>query len=181
MKILKIVLIVIVCLIAIPFIAAIFVPRSYTVSVTETINRPRQEVHDFVRLLDNQRKYSVWIMADPALVPEITGTDGSVGAIQKWNSKLDNVGEGEQEITAITPERIDVTIRFKRPFESTAKAANIFKSVSENQTQVTSEFYSNNSYPMNLPSYLFGRKILQDAELKNLQNIKRILEDTGVQ
>ena len=176
MKIVKRILIVVLCVIALPFIIALFVPKSYTVNVSETINQPKQIVYDYVRILDHQKEYSIWVMEDPDLNPEIIGTDGSIGAIQKWNSKMDNVGEGEQEITALTPERMDVDLRFKRPFEGTAKAANIFKAVSENQTQITSEFYSNDPYPFNLPSYLFGRKMIYEAQTKNLQNLKRILE-----
>lgn len=180
MKILKRIGIAVLILISLPLLIAIFIPRTYTVSVSETINQPKQVVFDYVRILENQKEYSVWILADPGLKPEITGTDGSVGAIQKWNSKIDDVGEGEQEITSITTDRIDMDLRFKRPFKSEAKAANIFKEVSENQTLLTSEFYSNSSYPMNLPSYIFGRSMMKKAQTKNLQNIKRILEQKQI-
>lgn len=176
MKTLKIIGIVVLAIIALPLIVALFIPKSYTVSVSETINQPKQVVYDYVRLLENQENYSVWVMEDPNLNPEITGTDGTVGAVQKWNSQMDNVGEGEQEITALTPDRMDVEIRFKRPFEGTAKAANIFNAVAEDQTQLTSEFYSNDRYPINLMSYVFGRKMTEKAQIQNLQNIKNILE-----
>jgi hypothetical protein len=176
MKLWKKLLIGVLCLIALPFIVALFVPKSYTVSVSETINVSKDSVYNYIRILNNQKNYSVWVMEDPNLVPEIIGTDGTVGAIQKWNSTNENVGEGEQEITALTVDRMDVDLRFKRPFEGTAKAANILKAVSENQTLVTGEFYSNDPYPFNLPSYLFGRKMIEEAEAKNLKNIKRILE-----
>jgi len=75
---------------------------------------------------------------------------------------------------------MDLDLRFKRPFKSEAKAANIVKEVSENQTLLTSEFYSNSSYPMNLPSYVFGRSMMKKAQTKNLQNIKRILEQKQI-
>lgn len=180
MKILKRLGIAILIIIALPFVIALFVPKSYTVSVSETINRPKLVVFDYVRMLGNQKDYSVWILADPDLKPEISGTDGSVGAIQKWNSKIDDVGEGEQEITSLTTDRIDLDLRFRRPFKSEAKAANIFKEVTENQTLLTNEFYSNSSYPMNLPSYVFGRSMMKKAQTKNLQNIKRILEQKQI-
>lgn len=176
MRILKNILIAIISLMALALIVAFFIPRSYTVSVTETINKPKVEVYDYIRILKNQDEYSVWVMADSTLVPEIVGEDGTVGAIQKWNSNDDNVGEGEQEITALTPNRMDVDLRFKRPFEGTAKAANILKAISENQTELTSEFYSNDKWPMNLMSYFFGRGMIHDAEVKNLANIKKNLE-----
>lgn len=110
MKILKIVLIVLLCIIALPLIVALFIPKTYTVSVTQTINKPQNVVFDYVKLLDNQKNYSIWVMEDPNLNPEIIGTDGTVGATQKWNSKLENVGEGEQKITALTNERMDVDL-----------------------------------------------------------------------
>ena len=76
----------------------------------------------------------------------------------------------------LTPERMEVELRFKRPFESKARAANLFASISGDATRVTSEFYSDSSYPMNLPAYIFGRKMMREAQTKNLQNLKRILE-----
>ncbi len=176
MKVLKIIGIVILTLIALPLIVAIFVPKSYTVSVSKTINVPKQQVYDYVRILDNQKDYSVWVMEDPNLVPVITGTDGTIGATQSWNSEVDGVGEGEQEIVALTPDRMDVELRFKRPFEGTAKAANIFEELNSNQTKLTTEFYSNDKYPVNLMSYFFGRKYITEASVKNLQNIKKNLE-----
>ena len=176
MKLWKKILIVIACIIVLPFIIALFVPRSYTVSVSETINQPRDTVYDYIRILNNQQNYSVWVMEDPNLNPEIVGTDGTVGATQKWDSKNENVGAGEQEITALTPDRMDVDLRFKRPFEGNAKAAYLFKPLSENQTEITAEFYSNSPWPFNLPSYLFGKKMIAEAQTTNLQNVKRILE-----
>lgn len=176
MKLWKKILIGVVALIALPFIIALFVPKSYTVSVSETINKPREVVYDYMRILDNQKNYSVWVMEDPNLNPEIVGTDGTVGATQKWNSTNENVGEGEQEITALSIDRMDIDLRFKRPFEGKAKAANMFKAVSDSQTVVTTEFYSNDPYPFNLPSYFFGRKMIEEAQTKNLKNVKRILE-----
>jgi len=176
MRTLKKIGIALLIIIAIPFIVALFIPKKYTISVSETINQPKQIVYDYVRILNNQKNYSVWVMADPDLNPEIIGTDGTVGAIQRWNSAINDVGEGEQEITALTPDRMDIDLRFKRPFEGTAKAANMFRTISEKQTQLTSEFYNNSPYPFNLLSYLFGRKMIREAETKNLQNIKLILE-----
>ena len=176
MKVIKIILILVLVLLAIPFVAALFVPKQYTVSVATTVKKPKNQVMEYLKLLKNQNEYSEWIMADTVNSPEIVGTDGTVGAIQKWNSKNDKVGEGEQEITAITSDKIEVDLRFKRPFESQAKAATIIDSISENETKVTSEFYANDSYPMNLAGYLFGKKLIHETETKNLQNIKTILE-----
>ena len=176
MKALKKVLIVLGILIAIPLIAALFVPNQYTVSVSETINQPSQVVYDYVRILKNQEQYSEWLKTDPNLNPVITGIDGTAGAKQSWNSQNEDVGSGDQTITSLTPERMDILLQFYKPFEGTSKAANIFKSAGENQTILTSEFYSDSKYPFNLMSYFFGRPMIEKTQAKNLKNIKEILE-----
>lgn len=159
------------------FIIALFIPKKYTVSTSEIIDKPHEMVYNYVRLLNNQTNYNVWVMADPDLNPDIIGTGGTVGAIQKWNSKIDDVGEGEQEITSLTPEKMEIDLRFKHPFESTAMVVNRFTSLVEGQTQIKSEFYANASYPFNLPSYIFGRKMIRKAQINNLRNLKNILEN----
>ena len=180
MKIVKIILLSLVGLIALALLAALFVPKSFTISYTQTINVPKQAVYDYVRILGNQTQYNIWVMADTNLNPEIIGTDGTVGAISKWNSSMDEVGEGEQKITLLTPDRLELDLQFKRPFEGHAKVAYSFKAISANETEITSEFYSEANYPINLPSYLFGKPMLQKALTQNVTNIKNILENTAI-
>ncbi|MFA6150240.1 MAG: SRPBCC family protein [Chitinophagaceae bacterium] len=176
MKILKGLLLTIAGIVALMLIVALFTPKEYTVSVMETINKPKQDVVNYVSVLRNQEQYNEWVKADPNLHPEIVGTDGTVGAIQKWNSKEDNIGEGEQEITSLTGDRMDVDLRFKRPFEGNAKAAYIFKASTEKQTEITAEFYEKSRFPINLMSYFIGKKMIEKTQKKNLKNLKAILE-----
>ena len=174
MKILRKIFIGIIGFISILLIIALFISKQYTVTVTETINKPRNIVFDYAKYLKNQENYSIWVMED---IPSISykGTDATVGATQIWNSQNDNVGEGEQEISSISEARIDYDLRFKRPFESHQKAALILNVVAENQTQVVSEFYGSDPYPMNLMSFI-GKGIIKDAQIKNMHNLKVILE-----
>ena len=174
MKILKYIGIALAGIIALLLVIALFIPKQYTVSVTETINKPQQEIFEYVKLVKNQEYYSVWVMSDLSSL-SYAGVDGTVGCVQSWNSKDDNVGEGAQEITKITPNRIDVDLRFKRPFESNQKAATLLKAISPIVTEVTSEFYGNDTYPLNLMSFV-GKKIIKDAEVQNLKNLKKVLE-----
>lgn len=176
MRTLKRIGFIVLVIVVLPFIAALFIPKTYTVSVSETINKPQQQIYEYVKMLDNQKNYNIWIMEDPDLNIKITGTDGSVGAIQQWNSKIDNVGEGEQEITFLSPEKMDLALRFKRPMKGLALVTNHFKALTEGQTEITTEFHSFAQYPMNLPSFLIGKKMIKKAQTKNLQNLKRILE-----
>ena len=175
MKIIKKILIGILALIALLLIVALFIPNNYTVSVSETINKPKQVVFDYVKLIKNQENYSVWVMEDPNIEMTYTGVDGTVGFKAAWNSKDDNVGEGSQQITKITADRMDVDLHFVRPMEGESKAATFVEAISENQTKVTNEFYGHADYPMNLMS-IIGKKFVTEAQTKNLANLKKILE-----
>ena len=172
MKILKKILIGLAAFIALLLIIAIFLPTTYTVSVSTTINKPQKEVYDYVKLIKNQEYYSVWVMEDTNIVMTYTGTDGTVGFLAHWNSK--QMGEGEQQITKVDGERVDVDLRFTG-HDGEQKAATIVKALSENQTQVTSEFYGHNSYPTNLMCFV-GKMFIEDAQTKNMANLKAILE-----
>ena len=44
------------------------------------VNKPKQQVFDYVKLIKNQEQYSVWVMKDPNIKIVYTGTDGTVGA-----------------------------------------------------------------------------------------------------
>ena len=176
MKIIKKIIIGILAFIALLLVVALFIPNDYTVSVSTVINKPKSEVFDYVKMIKNQEKYSIWMMEDPNVVMDYQGTDGTVGFKASWNSKDDNVGEGSQQITAVSDERIDVDLHFERPMKGDDKAATIVEAVSENQTKVTSEFYGHSTYPLNLMS-LIGKKIITDAQTQNLANLKKILEE----
>lgn len=176
MKIIKKIIIGILAFIALLLVVALFIPNDYTVSVSTVINKPKSEVFDYVKMIKNQEKYSIWMMEDPNVVMDYQGTDGTVGFKASWNSKDDNVGEGSQQITAVSDEQIDVDLHFERPMKGDDKAATIVEAVSENQTKVTSEFYGHSTYPLNLMS-LIGKKIITDAQTQNLANLKKILEE----
>jgi hypothetical protein len=172
MKILKKILIGLAAFIALLLIIAVFIPTTYTVSVSTTINKPQKEVYDYVKLIKNQEYYSIWVMQDTNIVMTYTGIDGTVGFTAHWISK--EMGEGEQQITKVDGERVDVDLRFKG-HEGEQKAATIVKALSENQTHVTNEFYGNNPYPWNLMCFV-GKMFITDAQTKNMANLKAILE-----
>jgi hypothetical protein len=159
--------------IALLLIIAAFLPKKDTISSKIVINKPIAQVRSYLSLLKNQEQYSEWVKADTAKLPTITGVDGTVGATQNWDSKS---GVGQQIITSLTDTRMEVDLVFIKPMASSAKAANIYKSLSDNSTELTSEFYSNDKYPFNLFYQVFGKKMIKETEEKNLQNIKKILE-----
>ena len=177
MEILKIIIIVLLSLVSLLLMLALFLPKNYTISSSIVINKNKKEVFDYVKIIKNQEIYSVWVMEDPNSKKEYIGVDGTVGFVSKWESENKNVGVGEQEIiNIIDGERIDIDLRFKKPFEGNQKAANIFKEISQNSTEVTNEFYGYNKYPTNIGVF-FIKKILKKTMDQNMQNLKNILEE----
>lgn len=151
MKILKVILIVIAAIIAIPLILALFVKKEYSVEREVTINKPKQEVFEYIKYLKNQNNFSKWANMDPAMRKEFRGTDGTVGFVSAWDSDKKDVGKGEQEITKIDEgNRIDYEIRFIKPFESVAPAYMITEAAPGNQTKVKWGFTGRMPYPMNV-------------------------------
>ncbi|MHC1689621.1 MAG: SRPBCC family protein [Bacteroidales bacterium] len=178
MKALKIILIVIGILIAIPLVAALFVEKDYAVSREITINQPKQVVFEYVKYLKNQDSFSKWANMDPNMIKTYTGTDGTVGFISAWDSNNKNVGKGEQEIIKITEgERIDFELRFIKPMESTEQAYMTTDSIAENQTKVTWGFSGKMKYPMNLMMlFMDFDKMIGDDFNTGLANLKNKLE-----
>lgn len=178
MRILKIILIVILILIAIPLLTALFVKKDYDVEREITINKPKQEVFDYIKYLKNQDHYSKWAMMDPDMKKTYRGTDGTVGFVSAWESNKKDVGTGEQEIKKITEgERLDFELRFIKPFEATEAAYMVAEPVSENQTKVKWGFSGHMNYPMNLMMlFMDFDKMIGDDLATGLQKLKTVLE-----
>ncbi len=178
MKIVKIILIVIAAIIAIVLITAAFVKKDYDVEREIIINKPKVEVFEYVKYLRNQENYSPWSLMDPNMKTTYRGTDAQVGFVSAWDSELDSVGAGEQEIKKITPnERIDLELRFIRPFESTEQVRMITTELNDNQTKLVWGFSGRLPYPFNIWHLFmdFDKMLGKDLE-QGLQMLKTILE-----
>jgi hypothetical protein len=178
MKILKKILTFIGIFIGLVMIAAIFVKRGYSVEREIVINKPKQQVFDYVKFLKNQDNYSKWAMMDPKMKKEYTGTDGTVGFISSWDSEDDQLGRGEQEIKKITEgERIDFQLRFFEPMSSTSPAYMTTDSVSATQTKVKWGMSGTMAYPTNVVlMFMDISEILGRDLTTGLTTLKGVLE-----
>ncbi|KXK17800.1 MAG: polyketide cyclase/dehydrase and lipid transport [Candidatus Parvibacillus calidus] len=178
MKNLKKIFAVIAIIIAIPLVVALFVKKDYVVEREIIINKPKAEVFEYIKFLRNQDNYSKWNMMDPDMKKTYKGTDGTIGFISAWESKMENVGAGEQEIVnMIDGERIDMKLRFKVPFESQNDAYMITEDMSNNQTKVKWGFKGAFPYPFNLMGLFMDMEKAVGGDLEvGLQNLKNLLE-----
>jgi len=164
-------------IVAIPFIVALFVKKSYSVEREIIINRPKQVVFDYLKFLKNQDKFSKWATMDPNMKKEYRGIDASIGFISAWESNNKSVGMGEQEIKKITDgKRIDFEIRFMKPFAGVANAYMTTDAMSRNETIVNWGFDSKMKYPMNLMLLFNIEKTIGNDLTTGLNNLKNQLE-----
>ncbi len=177
MKILKIVGLVILVLILLLLLIAAFVKKDINVTKEVIINKSRQEVFAYVKLLKNQDNFSKWASMDPNMKKTYTGTDGTVGFISAWVGNKD-VGEGNQEILKIDEgNRIDYALRFIKPFKVNSESFITFADASSNQTKVEWGFKSRMPYPMNLMLLFVSADDMcgKDFEI-GLANLKNLME-----
>ena len=178
MKILKRILLIVAIIIGVALIAALFVKKDMDAVREVTINKPKQEVFNYVKYLKNQEAYSKWEKMDPAMKKEYRGTDGTVGFISAWDSEKGEVGKGEQEIKGITEgEKLDTELRFMEPMESTATSSITTESVSPNATKVKWAFKGKMNYPFNLMGvFMDMENMIGDDFQTGLNNLKTVLE-----
>ena len=181
MKILIGIIIVLIGIIVLFLIIGLFVKKDYSVGTDVIVNKSKNVVLEFLKLLKNQNKFSVWALMDPDMKTNFTGIDGTKGFVSAWESDNNkNVGKGEQEILKIVDgERIDYEIRFMKPFKSTSWAYITTTAVNDSQTKVHWGFSGKMKYPTNLTLLFMHMEKMVGGDLeKGLQNLKVLLENS---
>ena len=170
MKIFKYVLITIAAIVVIFLVLGLFAPKEYKVERSITINAPQQVVMDQVKSLKNMQEWSPWAEQDPDMKITYEGTDGEVGSVSKWEG--DKMGQGMQEVTAISENRVETKLTFIEPWESECTA--YFQLDPEGEAvKVTWVMEGQNSFPWNALSLLMSmdKMIGKDFE-KGLEKLK---------
>jgi hypothetical protein len=165
----KIVLTILIFL-AVVIAATLLVPTRFELRWEIIINKPKNIVWDYVKIIGNQTKYSVRVIADPAIKLTNSWTDGTVGFIQSRDSTMQDVGKWAQEIKTIDEgTSYEVEITFEKPMVATNHAKTTLEDLWTTGTKVSTVFRWTNPRPSNLMSMLFLPKVQQDMNLKNLK------------
>lgn len=178
MKILKYLLFLVLFVVGVALLSALFIPKTYEVRKQVYIDLPADSVFSYVSQLRNQGLYSVWAKMDPNMKAEFEGTDGTVGFRMSWDSAIDSVGAGEQEIVGIEPgKRVDYKIRFLRPFKSESDSWMSTRADASGSTEVEWGMTGSMPYPLNLFLVLMDLEGSIGRDLQNgLNNLKSIME-----
>jgi uncharacterized protein YpbB len=175
MKIIVRILAGIAVLIGLTLLVALFVKNNYDVHREVVINKSKAHVFRYIKHLENQKDYNVWLMADPNAKTEGMGVDGSEGFVYSWNGN-DQIGQGEQQIkTILEGERFETEIHFIRPFQGIAQTYLLTEGVGAEQTKVTWGMKGESNYPMNITNLFTGQMLGKDM-VKSLENLKSVLE-----
>ena len=158
-------------------ILALIAPKTYDVSRSVVVEKPRKEVFEYLRFLKNMDDWSPWAKKDPNMKKEFKGTDGEVGAISSWVGNKE-VGEGEQEITKIIDgERVEGKLRFFKPWKSEADCYFITEDSGARATKVTWGFKGDNKFPMSIMMLFMSmdKMVGKDFE-EGLATLKEIMD-----
>jgi hypothetical protein len=180
MNILKKILYSLLGIILLALAVALFIPKEFRVVREITISKPKQVVFDYVKLLKNQNDFSVWASMDPNMKKEFRGTDGTVGFVSAWDSKVKDVGKGEQEIIGIIDgDRIDYELRFMLPMKSKDYAYMSTEALTNTTTRVKWGFAGRMSYPANLMLLFMNMDAMLGKDLEQgLNKLRTILEQS---
>lgn len=167
---------IIVALVVLVTVLHLLAPKKYDVNRVISINKPLPNVFMYLKSLKNQDNWSPWAEKDPNMKKTFTGVDGEVGCISAWVGNKD-VGEGEQEITGVTENKvINSQLRFFKPFKSTSDAY-LKVEEDENGTKVIWGFSGENKFPMTIMMLFMNmdKMIGKDFEY-GLNKLKGIIE-----
>ena len=181
MKALKIIVILVLILVVAVVVASLIAPKEVTIERSVMIDASKDVVFENILFFKNTEKWSPWNDYDPDMKSEIEGTDGTIGAIYKWEGNED-VGKGKQEITKIEEFKlVETKLTFIEPFES--ESTSYLKMSEENDSvKVTWGMYEEPKFPANL-FYLFmnmDEMIGEDFD-KGLERLKKLAEEEGAE
>src|SRR3546814_18834390 len=93
---------------------------TFEVSRSVNVVADPQQIH---RLIDDFRewqRWSPWEGVDPSMKRDYSGAKTGQGARYAWVGNR-RAGAGSMEITASTPDRIDVALAFQKPLRATTQ------------------------------------------------------------
>lgn len=148
---------------------------SYQLSRSVMIGADPALIHGLVNDLREWQAWSPWEGLDDDLERTYSGADRGVGCYYEWSGNR-RAGRGSMKIVGSSPERIDVTTTFLKPFESTSDV--VFRIVAaDGGAQVTWEMSGEQTGLMSV----LGRVVSMDRLVgkdfdKGLARLKAVAE-----
>ncbi len=168
-------LILISLLIVIIFIAPIFLPKKLIVEVERVYKTPVSMVFDEFNNLKKFTKWNAWDKKDPKVELTFFPPYVGEGALYKWQSEKQEVGEGQMEIVSATENsQINSELKFKG-WDDKSLTKVVFKSISEQETKVIWKFEGGGSSYFLRYANVFFKQFLLDGLNESLNNLEKVL------
>ena len=177
MKLLKTLGVLLLVALAIAMILMLIMPTKQHIERSITINAPAAVVYEHLTKLDNFNKWSAWNRNDSSIRNTISGTDGTLGAINKWSGHPDISGQGEIKIASLQINReVEHEITFLQPNAMNAKSQFDLEDLN-GQTKVRWQFDIATPRPWNIFNLFssMDKKMGNDFE-DGLRNLKAMIE-----
>ncbi len=92
---------------------------SYLVSRSIEIEKPQNEIINYLKDFRNWSEWSPWMILEPTCELNYLGEQGHVGAAYEWNGK--RIGSGSMVLESTQEHRLDMELHFFRPMKSHGK------------------------------------------------------------
>lgn len=166
MRALKTLLIIVGVVLVIALILGMIGPDTYRFERSVTIAAPADKVYPHVSTFANMDKWSPWNAHDPNMKKTTEGTDGTVGAIWKWEGNSD-VGKGEQRYDSLVPNSlVQARLHFMEPFENECDARVELRPVGDS-TKVTWAMVGENNFMGKLMSKFMDMDAMIGKDFEN--------------
>jgi len=93
---------------------------SYSLSRSVTVAAPPERIRPLITKFPQWRRWSPFEESDPDLKRDYRGAEEGVGAVYEWSGNA-KAGAGVMTITEATETRVDIHLRFLRPFKSESR------------------------------------------------------------
>ena len=175
MKVLRFILIVLVCIIALIFIVALFLPSSYRVERSQEIAAPVETVFTKASNFWYRNSWDPWMAKDSTATSAVTGPTAAAGSAWAWEGKV--IGKGKILIEDILPNStIQSKIMFYKPMEAEADIFWSFDSTAIG-TKANWAIEGGVGYPMGRYFGLLMENTIGPDFENGLANLKKLCED----
>lgn len=163
-------------IVAIVLVLAAMKPAEFRIERSLDVQATPASLHRFVNDFAQWTQWSPWEGIDPNLRRTYSGAAAGVGAHYAWASDNQKAGEGNMTITGSSPEQIDLTLEFIKPFRATNYASFVFRG-GGNKTTVTWTMKGRNNFGAKVFSLLMNMDKLVGGDFeKGLAKLRTLAE-----
>ncbi len=151
--------------------------KEFDISRTVVIQRPREEVYNFVRQLKKEPLWMPWFNKEYKGILKYDGDDGKMDAMLYWKGHK-YFYEGTQKIVKLNQGKImETRLLIVKPFRLVLLEYKGLKEIDENRTKMVWGIRGGLAFPLSVISLLHPvDKAYGDLLEEGLKNIKNILE-----